>query len=189
MQFDPDHFKTQDWKFIPSSTLGMLAREVEQQQFINLMKTLGPDSPLVPILMQGVLETSNLANKSQLLQMLAQSQQPNPQQQQMQMQQAQLQMGLVVAQTADLNTKAAKQQAEAQQTMVETQLEPEVVKAKLVAALSTNLQVGEGDDKEFERRVKIADLLLKEKTLNLKAEDSQQNREIVKMQMMGQNKA
>ncbi len=189
MQFDPEHFKTQDWKFIPSSTLGMLAREVEQQQFINLMKTLGPDSPLVPILMQGVLETSNLANKTQLLQLLAQSQQPSPQQQQMQLQQTQLQMGLVAAQTADLNTKAAKQQAEAQQTIVETQLEPEVVKAKLVAALSTNLQAGEGDDKEFERRVKIADLLLKEKTLNLKAEDSAQNREIVKMQMEGKNKA
>ena len=189
MQFDPEHFKTQDWKFIPSSTLGMLAREVEQQQFINLMKTLGPDSPLLPILMQGVLETSNLANKTQLLQQLAQSQQPDPQQQQIEQQQMQLQMGLVAAQTADLNTKAGKQQAEAQQIAVETQLEPEVVKAKLVAALSTNLQAGEGDDKEFERRVKIADLLLKEKTLNLKAEDSAQNREIVKMQMRGQNKA
>jgi hypothetical protein len=187
MQFDPEHFKTQDWKFIPSSTLGMLAREVEQQQFINLMKTLGPDSPLVPILMQGVLETSNLANKTQLLQQLAQAQQPDPQAQQMQMQQAQLQMGLVAAQTADLNTKAGKQQAEAQQIAVETQLEPELVKAKLVAALSTNLDAGQGDDKEFERRVKVADLLLKEKTLNLKAVDSAQNREIVKMQMNSKN--
>ena len=187
MQFDPEHFKTQDWKFIPSSTLGMLAREVEQQQFINLMKTLGPDSPLVPILMQGVLETSNLANKTQLLQQLAQAQQPDPQAQQMQMQQAQLQMGLVAAQTADLNTKAGKQQAEARQIAVETQLEPEVVKAKLVAALSTNLDAGQGDDKEFERRVKVADLLLKEKTLNLKAVDSAQNREIVKMQMNSKN--
>jgi hypothetical protein len=187
MQFDPEHFKTQDWKFIPSSTLGMLAREVEQQQFINLMKTLGPDSPLLPILMQGVLETSNLANKTQLLQQLAQAQQPDPQAQQMQMQQAQLQMGLVAAQTADLNTKAGKQQAEAQQIAVETQLEPEVVKAKLVAALSTNLDAGQGDDREFERRVKVADLLLKEKTLNLKAVDSAQNREIVKMQMNSKN--
>jgi hypothetical protein len=187
MQFDPEHFKSQDWKFIPSSTLGMLAREVEQQQFINLMKTLGPDSPLLPILMQGVLETSNLANKTQLLQQLAQAQQPDPQAQQMQMQQAQLQMGLVAAQTADLNTKAGKQQAEAQQIAVETQLEPEVVKAKLVAALSTNLDAGQGDDREFERRVKVADLLLKEKTLNLKAVDSAQNREIVKMQMNNKN--
>jgi hypothetical protein len=189
MQFDPEHFKTQDWKFIPSSTLGMLAREVEQQQFINLMKTLGPDSPLVPILMQGVIETSNLANKASLLEQLAQAQEPDPQQQQMDMQQTQLEMGLLAAQTADLNTKAGKQQAEAQQIAVETQLKPEEVKAKLVAALSTNLKAGEEDDREFERRVKVADLLLKEQNLKLKATDSAQNREIVKMQMANKNSA
>ena len=183
MQFDPDHFQAKDWKFIPSSSLGMLAREVEQQQFINLMKTLGPESPLVPILMQGVLETSNLANKTQLLQQLAQASQPNPQQEQIEQQQMQLQMGLLQAQTADLNTKAQKQQAEAQLTAVETQLKPEEVKAKLVAALSTNLEAGSDDDSEFERRVKVADLLLKEKALEYKQEDSRQNREIVKMQM------
>ena len=183
MQFDPDNFPVKDWKFIPASTLGMLAREVEQQQFINLMKTLGPDSPLVPILMQGVIETSNLANKQQLLQMLAQAMQPNPQQQQLQEMQMQLQAGLIQAQTADLTTKAQKQQAEAQQVMVETQLLPEEVKAKQIAALSTNLQAGDADDKEFERRVKVADLLLKEKNIDLKEKDMQQNADIVKMQM------
>ena len=183
MQFDPDNFPVKDWKFIPSSTLGMLAREVEQQQFINLMKTLGPDSPLVPILMQGVIETSNLANKQQLLQMLAQAMQPNPQQQQLQEMQMQLQAGLIQAQTADLTTKAQKQQAEAQQVMVETQLLPEEIKAKQIAALSTNLHAGDADDKEFERRVKVADLLLKEKNIDLKEKDMQQNADIVKMQM------
>jgi hypothetical protein len=183
MQFDPDNFPVQDWKFIPASTLGMLAREVEQQQFINLMKTLGPDSPLVPILMQGVIETSNLGNKQQLLAMLQQAMQPNPQQQQLQEMQMQLQAGLIQAQTADLTTKAQKQQAEAQQVMVETQLLPEEVKAKQIAALSTNLNAGDADDKEFERRVKVADLLLKEKNIDLKEQDLLQNREIVRMQM------
>jgi hypothetical protein len=183
MQFDPDNFPVKDWKFIPASTLGMLAREVEQQQFINLMKTLGPNSPLVPILMQGVIETSNLANKQQLLQMLAQAMQPNPQQQEMEQMQLQLQAGLIQAQTADLSTKAQKQQAEAQKTAVETQLLPEEVKAKQIAALSTNLESGDADDKEFERRVKVADLLLKEKNIDLKEQDLMQNREIVKMQM------
>jgi hypothetical protein len=183
MQFDPDNFPVKDWKFIPASTLGMLAREVEQQQFINLMKTLGPDSPLVPILMQGVIETSNLANKQQLLQMLAQAMQPNPQQQQMEQMQMQLQAGLIQAQTANLSTKAQKQQAEAQKTAVETQLLPEEVKAKQIAAISTNLQAGDADDKEFERRVKVADLMLKEKKVDLQEQDMMQNREIVKMQM------
>ena len=183
MQFDPENFPVKDWKFIPASTLGMLAREVEQQQFINLMKTLGPNSPLVPILMQGVIETSNLANKQQLLQMLAQAMQPNPQQQQMEQMQMQLQAGLIQAQTADLSTKAQKQQAEAQKTAVETQLLPEEIKAKQIAALSTNLEAGDSDDKEFERRVKVADLMLKEKNIDLKEQDIMQNREIVKMQM------
>ena len=183
MQFDPDNFPVKDWKFIPASTLGMLAREVEQQQFINLMKTLGPNSPLVPILMQGVIETSNLANKQQLLQMLAQAMQPNPQQQEMEQMQLQLQAGLIQAQTADLSTKAQKQQAEAQKTAVETQLLPEEIKAKQIAAISTNLQAGDADDKEFERRVKVADLMLKEKNIDLKEQDLVQNREIVKMQM------
>ena len=183
MQFDADNFPVKDWKFVPASTLGMLAREVEQQQFINLMKTLGPNSPLVPILMQGVIQTSNLANKQQLLQMLQQSMQPNPEQEQMQQMQMQLQAGLLQAQTADLSTKAQKQQAEAQKTVVETQLLPEEIKAKQIAALSTNLDAGTADDREFERRIKVADLLLKEKNIDLKEKDMTQNSEIVKMQM------
>jgi hypothetical protein len=97
--------------------------------------------------------------------------------------QMQLQAGLVQAQTADLTTKAQKQQAEAQKTTVETQLLPEEIKAKQIAALSTNLQAGTADDKEFERRAKVADLLLKEKNIDLKEQDMAQNAEIVKMQM------
>lgn len=183
MQFDPDNFPVKDFKFIPASTLGMLAREVEQQQFINLMKTLGPDSPIVPILMQGVIETSNLTNKQQLLGMLQQAMQPNPQAEEMKQAEFQLQAGLIQAQTNDLTSRAQKQMAEAQQVAVETQLLPEEIKAKQIAALSTNLQAGGEDDKEFERRVKVADLMLKEKNIDLKEQDLMQNREIVKMQM------
>jgi len=147
------------------------------------MKTLGPNSPLVPILMQGVIETSNLANKQQLLAMLQQAMQPNPQVEQMKQAEFQLQAGLIQAQTNDLASRAQKQMAEAQQVAVETQLLPEEIKAKQIAALSTNLQAGEADDREFERRVKVADLMLKEKNIDLKEQDLMQNREIVKMQM------
>lgn len=183
MQFDPENFPVKDYNFVASSSLGMLAREVEQLQMINLMKTLGPDSPIVPILMQGVINNSSLPNKTSLLEQLTQSMQPNPQAQQMQDMQAQLQVGLVQAQTADLTTKARKQAAEAQKTAMETQLLPEEVKAKQIAALSTNLQAGTADDKEFERRAKVADLMLKEKNIDLKEKDMAQNAEIVKMQM------
>jgi hypothetical protein len=183
MQFDPEHFPVQDWKFIPSSTLGMLAREVEQMQFINLMKTLGPDSPLVPILMRGVIETSSLANRKQLITMLEQQMQPNPEQQKLQQMQQQLQFGLVQSQINDFNSQAQKQTAEAQKVSIEAQFIPQEVQAKLAAALSTNLDQGTADDKEFERRAKVADLLIKEKNVNLKIKDMEQNKEIVMMQM------
>ena len=183
MQFDPENFPVKDYTFIVNSSLGMLAREVEQLQMINLMKTLGPDSPITPILMSGIIQNSSLPNKTVLLQQLQQAMQPNPQAQQMEQMQIQLQAGLLQAQTADLAAGAQKKQAEAQQTMVETQLMPEESRAKLVAALSTNLKAGEGDDKEFERRVKVADLMLKEKNIDLKEKDMVQNAEIVKMQM------
>jgi hypothetical protein len=183
MQFDSENFPVKDFKFIPTGTLGMLAREVEQLQFINLMKTIGADNPLMPILMQGVIEGSSLPNKQQLLQMLAQAQQPNPEQQQQQMIAMQVQLETAKAQIADLSANAAKKQAETQQIMVETQLMPEESKARLVAALSTNIKQGDADDKEFERRAKIAELMMKEKEIDLKEKDLAQNLEIVNKQM------
>jgi hypothetical protein len=58
-------------------------------------------------------------------------------------------------------------------------LEPQVVQAKLAAALSTNLQEGSADENEFAKRAKIAELMLKEK-------DIVSNERIAVMQM--QNK-
>ena len=40
---------------------------------------------------------------------------------------------------------------------------------KGIKAVTTNLQKGDQDDKEFERRLKIAQTMLKEKELDLKA--------------------
>jgi hypothetical protein len=183
MQFDPENFPVKDWKFIPSSTLGMLAREVEQAQIINLLKTLGPDSPIVPILLQGVLANSSLPNRNALMAQVQESMKPNPEQEKIKQLQVQLQAGLVQSQINEFNSRAQKQAAEAQQTNVETQFIPDETKAKLAMALSNNLDAGAADDKEFERRAKIADLLLKEKSISLKEQDMAQNAEIVKLQM------
>lgn len=183
MQFDPEHFPVKDWKFVPSSTLGMLAREVEQAQIINLLKTLGPDSPIVPILLQGVLANSSLPNRNALMAQVQQSMQPDPQQQQIQQATLQMQMQKAQADIAKVVSEVEVNKSNASKNMVETQLMPEETKAKLAAALSNNLEAGTADDKEFERRAKIADLMLKEKSINLKEQDIAQNAEIVKLQM------
>jgi len=186
MQFDPENFPVQDWKFMPSSTLGMLAREVEQMQFINLLKTLGPNSPVVPILLQGIIENSNLGNKQQIMQMLMQSSQQQAQQK-AQEQQMQTQMLMQTTQASNTKTmsEAKEREALANKHMVEAQVEPQVAQAKLMSALSTNLPNNNDDEtsKEFDRRVKIAELMLKEETLNMKKDDMEDNKEIVKLQM------
>jgi len=183
MQFDPEHFPAADWKFISSSTLGMLAREVEQAQIINLLKTLGPDSPIVPILLQGVIANSSLPNRNALMAQVQQSMQPDPQQQQIQQATLQMQMQKAQADIAKTVSEVEVNKSNATKNMVETQLLPEETKAKLASALSNNLDAGTADDKEFERRAKIADLMLKEKSIKLKEQDMAQNAEIVKLQM------
>jgi len=184
MQFDPENFPVQDWKFVPSSTLGMLAREVEQQQFINILKTLGPNSPITPVLMLGIVKNSSLPNRVEMQQQIAKTMQPNPQQQQMEQATLQVKMQQEQALAAKTMGEAKEREAMAQKHMVEAQLEPDLVKAKLMAAISTNLP--EEDDmiaKEFDRRVKIAELMLKEKQIDLKEQDMQDNKEIVRLQM------
>jgi hypothetical protein len=147
------------------------------------MKTIGADNPLMPILMQGVIEGSALPNKQQLLEQLAASQQPNPQQQQQEQMALQIQLETAKATIAGLQAEAGKTQAETQQIVVDTQLAPQVAQAKLVTALSTNIKKGEGDDIEFERRAKIAELMIKERDLDLKERNMDQDLLIVSKQM------
>ncbi len=82
MQFDPENYPAQDFTFVASSNLGIIAREYEQMQFMNLLKTLGPDSPIVPMVMMSIIENSGLNNREQLIAQMQQMMQPSPEQQQ-----------------------------------------------------------------------------------------------------------
>ena len=181
MQFDPEHFPVADYKFVANSSLGMLAKEVEQVQFINLLKTLGPTSPIVPLLLQGIIKNSSLPNKAELEVTLLQSTQ---QQQQQQAQSSQLAMAQAQAQIALLNSEAQENTAQAQNYMVEAQMRPQEIQAKLMTALATNLP-SEADEQEmeFKRRARTAELMLKETALDLKRQDMIDNKDIVRMQM------
>jgi hypothetical protein len=176
MQFDPEHYPVSDYKFIPSSSLGVIAREYEVTQLVQLLQTLGQDSPMYPMLVTAVIDNMGLSNREEIITQMQQAAQPNPQEQQMQQQQMQMQMELAQAQLQLVQAQGMEAQARAQKYMVEAQLEPEVVKAKMAAAISTNLHAGNADDAEFQKRAKIADLMLKEKDIN-------SNERIAMMQM------
>ena len=176
MQFDPEHYPVSDYKFVPSSSLGVIAREYEVTQLVQLLQTLGQDSPMYPMLVTAVIDNMGLSNREEIIAQMAEVSKPNPQEQQMQQQQMQMQMELAQAQLQLVQAQGMEAQARAQKYMVEAQLEPEVVKAKMAAAISTNLQAGNADDAEFQKRAKIADLMLKEKDIN-------SNERIAMMQM------
>lgn len=171
MQFDPKNFPAKNFNFVPISTMGIMAREYEQQQFIGLLQTLGPDSPITPLVLKGIITNSSLSNKEELEQSLTQMSQPNPQQQQMQQAQAQMQLAQVEAQTAvfkaqaaELNAKAAQNIANAQKLAMETDLLPQKMKIEEIKAINTNLPDSD-EDKAFEKRIRIADLLIKEENV------------------------
>jgi hypothetical protein len=167
-QFDPERYPSRDFTFTAASTLGMIAREYEQQQFIGLLQTLGPDSPVLPLVLKGIVKGSSLSNKEELATQLEQMNQPNPEAQAMAQAQQQAQMELLAAQVAKLQAeameaqaRAQEAQAKAQKALVETQMMPEELRMKMVTAAATNLREETTDD--FERRLKVADLALKER--------------------------
>jgi hypothetical protein len=185
MQFDPERYPSVDMNFVPTATLGIMAREYEQQQFIALLQTLGPNTPVLPVILKGIVQNSSLSNRYEMMAELDKMSQPNPEQQQQQMMQQQLQLQTLQAQLALIQAQTAEKAANAQQTQVETQMMPVELQAKMVTAASTNLN--QGDD--FEKRLKLADLMLKEKNVNLKVADIASNERIATMQMMNkQNK-
>jgi hypothetical protein len=173
MQFDPERYPMKDFKFTTMSSIGAIAREHEQQQLIGLLQTLGPSSPIVPVILKSIVSTSGLLNREQLVAQLDQMSQPNPQAQEMQMQAQQAQMQYLAAQTAELQARAQESmadaqeaQANAQKIMIEASLMEDKVKTDMIRNLSANIK--DEDTEEFTKRAKIADLLIKEKDIESK---------------------
>ena len=175
MQFDPERYPTVDLKFIPTAALGIIAREHEQQQFISLLQTLGPNTPVLPVILKGIMTNSSLSNRHELIQMLDSMAQPDPQAQQMQQAQQQLALQAAQAQIAVQTTQAEQNRAEAQKLLTETQLMPQEIQAKVLSSATKNLPTG-NEPAEFDKRVKIAELMLKEADIKNKSK-------IVEMQM------
>jgi len=153
MQFDPNRYPVKDFIFLPVSTLGMVAREYEQQQMMGLMSTLGADSPIVPLLLQGVIQGSSISNREEIVAGLQQMSQPDPIQQQIQ----QITLATAQATLQKTQAEAAKAMAEAQKAGAQAQAIPVETQIKAVEAANKPM----GTD-PFDQVEKIAKLALKE---------------------------
>ena len=179
MQFDPERYPAKDFKFVASSSLGIIAREYEVTQLVQLLQTMGQDSPMYPLLIQAIVDNMNLSNREEIIASLQKAMQPNPQAQEAQAMQMQMQMAKEQAILDFTNAQTQEVISRIQQNQVETELLPIDSETKRYAAVMK----GMGQDpttEEFNQRAKIAELVLKEREIETKED-------IVQMQMRGQN--
>jgi hypothetical protein len=123
MQFDPERYPVMDLKFRVYSTLGIMAREVEQQQLSSLLNTVPPDSPAYWMLIRSIYENSSITNKDEMIplidQLLQQALQPQtPPEVQMKQQELQHQAQLDMAR---LRIEQSRAQTEATRVAIEVQ--------------------------------------------------------------------
>ena len=120
MQFDDERYPVLDYKFTPYSTMGIMAKELEMTQTIQLMSMLPPESQAFNLLLLSVFENSSLNNREEMMMAVQQQMQPKPEEQQMQQQHMQMEMAtkqadlqLVGAKVQETLADAYKKQAEA----------------------------------------------------------------------------
>ena len=165
MQFDPELYPVQDYKFVASSSLGIIAREYEVTQLVQLLQTMSPDTPMYPMLIESIVDNMNLSNREELIESLRQANQPDPQEAEMAQQAQQMQLAQQQAQLDLYTAQATESMARARKTSVDTNFTAYEAETDRLKVLVTNLEPGDEDEKEFQRRVKMAELLLKERAI------------------------
>ena len=168
MQFNPERYPVADYKFHTSSSLGIIAREYEVTQLVQLLQTMQQDNPMYSQLIMSIIDNMNLSNREELISALQQANQPNPQAQQAQQAMQQAQMEFQKSQTAALQGQAFESQARAQKLAAEASVVPQELEIDRIKAVTANLKTGDADDKEFQKRLKISEQLLKEREVAVK---------------------
>jgi len=163
MQFVPELYPVKDYKFVATSTLGIIAREYETTQLVQLLQTMPQESPVYNLLVTAVVDNMAISNRDEIIAAIQQAAQPNPQAQQLQQVQTQMQMESAMAQLENIKAQTAEVVSRVQQNNVETQLLPIEEETRRIAAMSKNMPMD-----EFKKLVEYAKLQLKEKEINVK---------------------
>jgi len=155
MQFAPERYPVNDYKFVVHSTLGIMAREVEQQQLTQLLQTVPSGSPAFWMLITNIYDNSSISNKDEMLvlvnQMLQQSMQPQPDPM-VELKKVELQK-TEQFNMAKLQIEGSRAQTEAKRVEIEAAKAPAMIE-KIVqdAILASEKSKGEQVDRNLEVR-------------------------------------
>ena len=120
IQFDIDRYPVSDYKFVPYSTMGIMAKELESTQMVQMLQAIPKDSPAFNVILLAMFQNSSIHNRDQIVQSLMQGDEPNPEMEEMQqmgmqleMQQLQADVQKTLAQAKEEEAKAMKHQSDA----------------------------------------------------------------------------
>jgi len=146
-QFDPERFP-QDFKFRVFASMGIMAREVEQSIYIQLLSILGPEDPIKPQIVKAIVENSSAGKRSSLVAALEAAAQPNPEAEQMQQmiqqlqfENAQLENDKLQAEIALKLAQAEAARATAEYTGVKSNLEDEKIEIMAAQTVIANKKI------------------------------------------------
>ena len=186
IQFDVDRYPVSDYKFVPYSTMGIMAKELEMQQMVQMLQAIPKDSPAFNVILLAMMQNSSIHNRDAIVFGLQQGQESDPQLEQMQqaaleiqMQQAQANVQKTLAEAKEETAKAIKWQSEA---MMNQPTEIDAAERQLNMAKSAiNLEKTKADVErqrsETARNVPEVEHLKSETILNL-AKAKQAGREV-----------
>jgi hypothetical protein len=123
IQFDPERYGQGDTKFVVHSTMGMMAKEIENQQLTQILGFVPPDSPGHSVVLQAIFENAVSSHKSELHKAIKEmNRPPTDEEKQMQAQMQQLQFRMAQLQAAKEEAEVGKLQAERDKVLAETRL-------------------------------------------------------------------
>lgn len=81
-EYDPNRYPPIDFEFKIVGTMGLMARESEQQQIVQVLNVVPPEAPAFNALIAAFIKNTSISNKEQVLQSLQpQPKQPSPEEQ------------------------------------------------------------------------------------------------------------
>ena len=166
MQLDPETYPVADYTFEVTSSLGIIAREYEVTQLVQLLQTMGTDTPMYPLLVEAIIENMNLANREELKQLLQQASQPDPQQAQIAQAQAQAQIEYQAAQTAAFTANARESESRARRNEAEVRAMVPKLENDRINVLTKAAQADGDLTREDKRLIESAKLAIKERSVN-----------------------
>tara|TARA_R110000803_G_scaffold89997_3_gene157282 strand:- start:3677 stop:5641 length:1965 start_codon:yes stop_codon:yes gene_type:complete len=134
IQFAPERYPAGDYQFIAYSSMGIMAKELEMTQMIQLLSMTQQGTPAFNIMLLGIFENSSMNNREELKQAIMQMSQPDPKEAQLKEMVQQLELMKLQMEIEEMKAGATKDMAQAmkiQSEIGDNQSEEKMIKSQM----------------------------------------------------------